>query len=179
MHLDTPHKTFAYLENCYGQIPRPESLKNIFDSHHEPEISTREEEGSIDSPNDCTKTKTGYLTPEIEVIDVQQVQDYLPVVEVGKEDPEQPSKCANVLIAADEASQHADNEVPECQNLTEWSSEAPKLADEPTEQSCGYSIEFTPKMHLEQDPSLPTSGETALKVPEPPLMGIPPLQARA
>ncbi|KAI6011173.1 hypothetical protein EDC04DRAFT_3094738 [Pisolithus marmoratus] len=144
------------------------SAQNIFNSHHEPEIPTREEEGSVDSPNDCTETKTGYLTPEIDVIDVQQVEDYLPVVEVGKEDPERPSECVNVLDAADEASQHADDEVAERRNLTEWSTEAPELVDGPNRQSCGHSIEFALKTCLRQDQSLLTSGETILDVPGPP-----------
>ncbi|KAI6002512.1 hypothetical protein EDC04DRAFT_2908513 [Pisolithus marmoratus] len=128
MHLDTPGEAFAYLESRYGSIPRPESLKivdeasrqcnlpskqcataestqNIFDSHHEPENPPSSEEGSPDSPNDCAETESEYLTPEIEVVDVQQVEDNLPEVEVGAVDVEQPNECTNAPEAPDKSSQ--------------------------------------------------------------------------
>ncbi|KAI5996822.1 hypothetical protein EDC04DRAFT_2612643 [Pisolithus marmoratus] len=74
---ETPHETFAYLENCYGSILRPgnwlaaEETAQSADSHYELENLPRAEEGFLDSPNDCAKTKSGYLTPKTEVVDVQ------------------------------------------------------------------------------------------------------------
>ncbi|KAI6156365.1 hypothetical protein EDD17DRAFT_1847248 [Pisolithus thermaeus] len=146
MHLDTPHKAFAYLECRYGPIPRPESIKvadeampqcdmqseqyateegaqGTYNSDNEP-IYSPEGEDSLDIPNDCAKTKTRYLTPETEVVDARHVEPYLLEVEVGDTGGMWPDECANALEAPDECSQRASNEVKEDEDLPQMSSEA-------------------------------------------------------
>ncbi|KAI6101806.1 hypothetical protein F5141DRAFT_1242723 [Pisolithus sp. B1] len=151
---DTPCEAFAYLECRYGPIPRPESIKvadeampqcdmqseqyateegaqGTYNSDNEP-IYSPEGEDSLDIPNDCAETKSRYLTPETEVIDMRQVEPHFMVVEVGAVDSEQPDECANILEAPDkkcqcvddEGSQHASYEVEEGEDLLKPSSEA-------------------------------------------------------
>ncbi|KAI6114479.1 hypothetical protein F5141DRAFT_1062870 [Pisolithus sp. B1] len=146
MHLDTPRKAFAYLECRYGPIPRPESIKvadeampqcdmqseqyateegaqGTYNSNNEP-IYSPEGEDSLDILNDCTETKSRYLTPETEVVDARHVEPYLLEVEVGDTGGMWPDECANALEAPDECSQRASNKVEEGNNLLELSSEA-------------------------------------------------------
>ncbi|KAI5987792.1 hypothetical protein EDC04DRAFT_2912733 [Pisolithus marmoratus] len=123
LHLKSPLEKWDYLEKRFGSIPRPESwvaaeeamrqsdsqpeqsaagetARNIFDSHHEPEIQTSGEEDSPDVPNDCAETESGYLTPESEVIDARQVELYLPVVEVGTVNSKQPDERDHTGVAS-------------------------------------------------------------------------------
>ncbi|KAI6102103.1 hypothetical protein F5141DRAFT_1241828 [Pisolithus sp. B1] len=146
MHLDTPREAFAYLECRYGPIPRPESIKvadeampqcdmqseqyateegaqGTYNSDNEP-IYSPEGEDSLDIPNDCAKTESGFLTPETKVADVRHVEPYLLEVEVGDTGGMWPDECANTLEAPDECSQRASNKVEEGNNLLELSSEA-------------------------------------------------------
>ncbi|KAI6003410.1 hypothetical protein EDC04DRAFT_2908221 [Pisolithus marmoratus] len=113
--LKTPLEKFAFLEKRFGLIPRPDSwlaaeegtrqsdsqpeqsavgetAQSTCNSHNEPEKPSSEEADSPGSPNDCTETKSRYLTPESEVIDVRQVEPYLPVVEVGTVNSKQPDE---------------------------------------------------------------------------------------
>ncbi|KAI6040991.1 hypothetical protein EDC04DRAFT_2893554 [Pisolithus marmoratus] len=191
MHLETPCETFAYLKNRYGSIPRPESLKVIdealqqcnmpseqcttarsaqstCDGHNEPEIPAREEDGSSDSPNGCTKTKTGQTKPEAKVVDTWQVVDILSMFEDGNADQEW-LEHASTLEAPDERSQHTADEVAKRRNLPMWSPEACEPAGDTAKWTSKRSIGFTPKMYLGQNQSLPTSGKTILDVPGPPL----------
>ncbi|KAI6028092.1 hypothetical protein EDC04DRAFT_2899166 [Pisolithus marmoratus] len=190
MHLDTPHETFTYLKNHYGRIPRlesqmvveeavqehdlpseqyatEESALSTCDSDNEPLDAPSMEEDPPDFPNDCAEITDGHEEPEAEIIDAWQVENHLLVVEVGNTDAERPDECVHTLEASDKG-QHADDEAAAHWNLPEWSAEAPEPADEPTKQSCGYSIEFVPKTHLEQDQSLLMSSETIANVPDPP-----------
>ncbi|KAI5984745.1 hypothetical protein EDD15DRAFT_2374848 [Pisolithus albus] len=121
MHLDTPHEMFSYLENRYGPIPRPESLKAVekampqcdtqpeqdaagetaqdtCNSNDEPEYSPGSQGEPVYSPSDCAEIMKGHLEPETEIIDAQQV-DYLPMVEVGAADSEVLDECTNALDA--------------------------------------------------------------------------------
>ncbi|KAI6000281.1 hypothetical protein EDC04DRAFT_3096018 [Pisolithus marmoratus] len=186
MHLDTPGEAFAYLENRYGPIPRPKSQKVVDEavqehdmpseqcttaenaqstcnSDHEPEIPPSGEGCFPDSPNDCAETETGSLTPEDEVIDVQQVDSCSPVTAIGKEDPEQPSECANALDAADEASQHTDDELVESRDLPESSSKAFDSVGNAVGQA-GVQLQ----MPCEDNQFLSTDDETVANVPDPP-----------
>ncbi|KAI6045499.1 hypothetical protein EDC04DRAFT_2888950 [Pisolithus marmoratus] len=188
--LKTPLEKFTFLEKRFGQIPRPnswlgaeegarqsdsqpeqgvtsETAQSANSHHNEPEIPPSEEEGSLDSPDDCAKTESGYITPETEVLDVQGVEVNLPEVEVEIADAERLDECVHTLEASDK-SQHADDEVAGRRNSPEWSSEAPEPADDSTSQTSARSIEFTPKTCLGQDQSLPTSSETILDIPDPP-----------
>ncbi|KAI6017872.1 hypothetical protein EDC04DRAFT_2902407 [Pisolithus marmoratus] len=105
LHLKSPLEKWDYLEKCFSSIPRPESWvaaeQGTQQSSSQPEQSVAEEttqgtnschelenlpiqeEGSLDSSNDCTETESGYLTPKSEVIDMQVVEDNLPVEEEG------------------------------------------------------------------------------------------------
>ncbi|KAI5983519.1 hypothetical protein EDC04DRAFT_2914899 [Pisolithus marmoratus] len=126
-----------------------------------------EEEGLLGNQNAWTEIPTGYLEPETDIVDVQWTEGCLLVVEVGKEDSEWPSECTNALDAADEASQHADDEVAEHRDLPDWSAEAPELAGNTATQTSKHFIESMPKTHLGQEQSLLMSGETILDVPGP------------
>ncbi|KAI6044310.1 hypothetical protein EDC04DRAFT_2644335 [Pisolithus marmoratus] len=121
MHLETPCETFAYLENRYGSIPRPESLKVVDEALQQRnmpseqcttarKIPPREEDGSSDSPNGCAKTESGHLTPEIEVVDAQQVEVDLSEVAdraTDSERPDEQEECTNAPEAPDKSSQPA------------------------------------------------------------------------
>ncbi|KAI6037811.1 hypothetical protein EDC04DRAFT_2090480 [Pisolithus marmoratus] len=147
MHLETPCETFAYLENRYGSIPRPDSwlpaeeamqqgnssseqnaasetAQNTFDGHHEPEIPPREEDGSSDSPNDCTEIPPGYLEPKTDIADVQQMEGCSLVVETGISAEGQLDEHPNTLEAPDECSQHASDKIEESWDLPGLSSKA-------------------------------------------------------
>ncbi|KAI6023271.1 hypothetical protein EDC04DRAFT_3143545 [Pisolithus marmoratus] len=121
-----------------------------------------------DTTSKRTETKTGHTKPKTEVVDVRQVVDILSKAEVGTADPEQLDERMNVLKVPDERNQHTDDDFAQCRNLPEWSAEALEPANDPTRHSYGCSIEFALKMHLEQDQSVPTSGETILEIPDPP-----------
>ncbi|KAI6152911.1 hypothetical protein EDD17DRAFT_1633204 [Pisolithus thermaeus] len=71
MHLETPHETFAYLENCYSRIPRPEIQKVVDEAiqqhdmpyeqceaengNNKPENSHGGEEDSLHIPRDSAE----------------------------------------------------------------------------------------------------------------------------
>ncbi|KAI6005426.1 hypothetical protein EDC04DRAFT_3095687 [Pisolithus marmoratus] len=106
------------------------------------------EEGSPDSPNDCAKTESKYLTPEIEVVDMQQVEDNLPEVEVGAVDMEQPNKCTNVLEVPDEKGQHMDEVVAwpdKCAKMLEVPNKSRDLLDTTSECAETKSGHMKPK----------------------------------
>ncbi|KAI6009781.1 hypothetical protein PISMIDRAFT_14303 [Pisolithus microcarpus 441] len=147
LHLKSPLKKWDYLKNCFGRIPRPESwlaaeramqqsnplpkqsaagetAQSTCNSNHEPEILPIQEEGLLDGPNDCTETESGYLTPEIEVIDVQHMEPYLLGVEVGTGDSKWLDKSADTPEAPDKGSQCTSDKVEESKDLLKLSSEA-------------------------------------------------------
>ncbi|KAI6020506.1 hypothetical protein EDC04DRAFT_407745 [Pisolithus marmoratus] len=186
MHLDTPHETFAYLENRYGPIPRPESQKVVDEavqehdmpseqcttaenaqstcnSDHEPEIPPSGEGCFPDSPNDCIETESGHLTLETEVIDVRQVEDNLPEVDVGNTDAERLDERANTLEAPDKRTRLRSSKAYPSGVLRLASLQA-TLQNKPA----NVLLNLCRKLHLGQDQSLPTSGETILDVPGPP-----------
>ncbi|KAI6168749.1 hypothetical protein EDD17DRAFT_1529975 [Pisolithus thermaeus] len=147
MHLDTPREAFAYLEHRYGQIPRPEIQKTVdeavqqhdmpseqymtgecaqstCDSNDGPENLPGGHEDLADSPNDCTETESGFLTPKTKVTDAQHVEPHLLVVEVGAMDSKWLDEGTDAPKAPDEGSQHAGDEVKEDEDLPQMSSEA-------------------------------------------------------
>ncbi|KAI6032286.1 hypothetical protein BKA83DRAFT_4212111 [Pisolithus microcarpus] len=148
LHLKSPLEKWDYLENRFGQIPRPESwlaaeramqqsdplpeqstagetAQSTCDSNHEPEILPIQEEGLLDGPNDCAETESGYLTPETEVVDVQHVEPYLlEVVEVGDAGGMWLDECMKALEAPDKGSQCTSDKVEESKDLPKLSSEA-------------------------------------------------------
>ncbi|KAI6021160.1 hypothetical protein EDC04DRAFT_2607284 [Pisolithus marmoratus] len=149
LHWKSLLEKWDFLEKHFGLIPRPDSwlaaedamqqhdsqpkqvmagdtAQSTCNHHHEPENLPTEEEGSLDSPNDHSKTKSGYLTLEIEVVDMWQVEDNLPEVEVGAVDAKWLSKCLNTLKAPDEGSQHASDKIKESQASQGLSSKALK-----------------------------------------------------
>ncbi|KAI6137445.1 hypothetical protein EDD17DRAFT_1517350 [Pisolithus thermaeus] len=118
MHLETPHETFAYLENRYGRIPRPEIQKVVDEAvqqhdmpyeqceaengDNEPVNSHGGEEDSLDIQSNSAETTDGHARPEVEVVDVQQAGDDLQVVVDRATDLEWPEECASALEAPDE-----------------------------------------------------------------------------
>ncbi|KAI6095148.1 hypothetical protein F5141DRAFT_1068635 [Pisolithus sp. B1] len=146
MHLDTPREAFAYLECRYGPIPRPESIKvadeampqcdmqseqyateegaqGTYNSDNE-SIYSPEGEDSLDILNDCTETKSGFLTPKTKVTDAQHVEPHLLVVEVGAMDSKWLDEGMDAPKAPDKGSQHAGDEIEEDEDLPQMSSEA-------------------------------------------------------
>ncbi|KAI5986099.1 hypothetical protein EDC04DRAFT_2615185 [Pisolithus marmoratus] len=169
LHLKLPLEKWDYLKKHFGLIPRPESwlaaeeamwqsrsqpeqgtagetAQNIFNSHHKPEIQTSGEEDFTDSPNDCAETKSGYPTPESEVIDMQGAEDNLPEVEVEVVDASNShDKHMNLVKAPNEDSQHASNKIKESQALPGLSLKAlepegdlPDTTSECTETQTGH-----------------------------------------
>ncbi|KAI6117948.1 hypothetical protein F5141DRAFT_1263236 [Pisolithus sp. B1] len=147
MHLDTPREAFAYLEHCYGQIPRPEIQKTVdkavqqhdmpseqymtgesaqstCDSDNGPENLPGGHKDPADSPNDCAETESGFLTPKTKVTDTQHVEPHLLVVEVGAMDSKWLDKGTDAPKAPDEGSQCVGNKVKEDKDLPQMSSEA-------------------------------------------------------
>ncbi|KAI5997351.1 hypothetical protein EDC04DRAFT_3096366 [Pisolithus marmoratus] len=184
MHLETPHETFAYLENRYGSIPRmaswlhaeeamqqnnssseqnaaSETILNTSDSHDEPDTLPGEEGGSPDSSNNCAEIETGYLTPESEVIDVQGVE-VNPLVDTQR------GERTRTLDPPDKRSQYVANEVTEGRDILEWRSEAPKLAGNTTRQCSRHPVEYGSQMSVEHNERVQTNGETIANVPDPP-----------
>ncbi|KAI5996056.1 hypothetical protein EDC04DRAFT_1197943 [Pisolithus marmoratus] len=123
LHLKSPLEKWDYLVKRFGSIPRPESwvaaeeamrqsdsqpeqstagetTQSTRDSHDEPSNPPSEEADSPDGPNDCAETKSRYLTPETEVVDAQQIELYLPVVEVGTVNSKQPDERDHTGVAS-------------------------------------------------------------------------------
>ncbi|KAI6095701.1 hypothetical protein F5141DRAFT_1265588 [Pisolithus sp. B1] len=142
MHLDTPREMFTYLENRYGQIPRPEIQKTVDEavqqhdmpseqymtgesaqstcnSDNEPENSPGGQEDPVDSPNDCAETESGFLTPKTKVTDTRHVEPHLLVVEVGAMDSKWLDEGTDAAKAPDKG-----DEVKEDEDLPQISSEA-------------------------------------------------------
>ncbi|KAI6098116.1 hypothetical protein F5141DRAFT_1066945 [Pisolithus sp. B1] len=147
MHLDTPRKAFAYLEYCYGQIPRPEIQKTVDEavqqhdmpseqymtgesaqstcnSDNEPGNLPGGHEDPVDSLNDCAETKSGFLTPKTKVTDVRHVEPHLLVVEVRAMDSKWLDEGTDAAKAPDEGSQRVGDKVKEDEDLPQMSSEA-------------------------------------------------------
>ncbi|KAI5980560.1 hypothetical protein EDC04DRAFT_2618344 [Pisolithus marmoratus] len=102
-----------------------ESAQSIYNSHiKKPENPPSKEDSSLDSPNNCAKTESGYLTPESEVINVQQVENNLPADEAQFVDGKWLGKHTNILEAPDKGSQHASNKIEESWDLPGLSSKA-------------------------------------------------------
>ncbi|KAI6096460.1 hypothetical protein F5141DRAFT_1262768 [Pisolithus sp. B1] len=143
LHLKSPLEKWSYLENRFGSIPRPESwlvaeeamqrsdsnaaaetAQDTHSSNNELETSPGGHEDSVDSPNDCTETKSGYLTPETKVIDTRHEEPHLLEVEDRAADSKQPDKGTDTVDAPDKDSQCADDKVEDRQELPMTSSEA-------------------------------------------------------
>ncbi|KIK10789.1 hypothetical protein PISMIDRAFT_20102 [Pisolithus microcarpus 441] len=115
MHLETPHETFAYLENRYGSIPRPEtwlaamqqsdlsserdatgeSSQEARDSNNEPENLPGGQEDFPNFPSDCAETTDGHAEPETEVMDARQVEGNLLKVADRAMDLERPDELVD------------------------------------------------------------------------------------
>ncbi|KAI6038249.1 hypothetical protein EDC04DRAFT_3141665 [Pisolithus marmoratus] len=123
LHLKSPLEKWDYLEKRFGSILRPESwvaaeeamrqsdsqpeqstagetTQSTHNSHDKPSNPPSEEADSPDGPNDCAETKSRYLTPETEVVDAQQIELYLPVVEVGTVNSKQPDERDHTGVAS-------------------------------------------------------------------------------
>ncbi|KAI5989911.1 hypothetical protein EDD15DRAFT_2519908 [Pisolithus albus] len=192
LHLKSPLEKWSYLESRFGQIPRPESwlaAEQAMQQHDssseqdtagessqnahegdddESEISPGGHDDPVDSSNDCAETKSGYPTPETEVMATQHVELHLPVVEVGSVDLEQPDEHANMLEAPDEGSQCARNEVAVCRDLPELSSKALEPEGDADGLAGGRSIESGLLPSIEENRHTRTSSETTTNVPDPP-----------
>ncbi|KAI5999256.1 hypothetical protein EDD15DRAFT_2193922 [Pisolithus albus] len=192
LHLKSPLEKWSYLESRFGQIPRPESwlaAEQAMQQHDssseqdtagessqnahegdddESEISPGGHDDPVDSSNDRAETKSGYLTPETEVVDAWQVELHLPVLEVGSMDSEQPDEGANTFEAPDEGGRGASDEVKESQDLPEPSSKALEPEGVTTRQAGGHSMEDMPRTSIEENRCTRTSSETIANVPDPP-----------
>ncbi|KAI5988514.1 hypothetical protein EDD15DRAFT_1363860 [Pisolithus albus] len=193
LHLKSPLEKWSYLENRFGRIPRPESwlaAEQAMQQHDssseqdtagessqnahegdddESEISPGGHDDPVDSSNDCAETKSGYPTPETEVVVVQCVELHLPMVEVGSMDSEQPDERANMLEAPDERSWCTSDEVEESQDLPGLSSKALEPAGDTTRPPGSRSIESGPLPSFEEDQSTRMhSDKPILDIPDPP-----------
>ncbi|KAI6021097.1 hypothetical protein EDC04DRAFT_382131 [Pisolithus marmoratus] len=191
MHLETPHETFAYLENRYGSIPRPESLKFVdktarqhdlpskqyvteesalgtCDSVNKPLDTPSMEEDPSDFPNDCAEITDGHEEPKAEIVDARLVENHLLVVEVGTVDAEWSNERTNALDAPDEGSQCASNKVAESRDLPEPSSKALDPVDSTVGQASGRPIKCIPQTCLKYNQCTETNSETILDIPDPP-----------
>ncbi|KAI6094907.1 hypothetical protein F5141DRAFT_1164629 [Pisolithus sp. B1] len=70
-------------------------------------------ENPVDSPNDCAKTESGFLTPKTKVTDAQHVEPHLLVVEVGAMDSKWLDEGTDAPKAPDKGSQHMSSEALE------------------------------------------------------------------
>ncbi|KAI5983984.1 hypothetical protein EDC04DRAFT_3098703 [Pisolithus marmoratus] len=136
LHLKLPQEKWDYLEKQFGRILRPasclvveetmwggnllpkqdiaeETAQPTGDSNDEPANLPGGEEDSLDIPNDCTETKSGYLMLETEVVDMQQVVDVLPMFEGGTAGLTRHDKHVKELEAPDESSQCASDDIAE------------------------------------------------------------------
>ncbi|KAI5997578.1 hypothetical protein EDD15DRAFT_2246556 [Pisolithus albus] len=141
-----------YLENRFGQIPRPESWlaaeramqqgdlsseqtaaeetgQEAHDSNIELENSPDGEGDSQDIPDDCAETEAGHPKPEPNVVDARHLELYLLGVEVGTGDSKWLDEGTNMLEAPDKGSQCAGDEVEEDEGLPKLSSEALKTQE--------------------------------------------------
>ncbi|KAI5983877.1 hypothetical protein EDC04DRAFT_2914675 [Pisolithus marmoratus] len=209
LHLKSPLKKWDYLEKRFGSIPRPESwlaaeegmqqsrsqpeqnvagetAQSTCNSHNETPKPPNEAEGFLDSPNDCAKTESRYLTPETEVIDAQGVENNLndcTEIPTGYLEPEmdivdvQRAEGCSLVVetgitdtkwlvkAPDERSQRTDDSAAKHRNIPEWISEASEPADDAARYTHGCSIE---NVSTECNEHIPTNGETIADVPDPP-----------
>ncbi|KAI5980891.1 hypothetical protein EDD15DRAFT_2340306 [Pisolithus albus] len=147
LHLKSPLEKWDYLENCFGQIPRPESWlaaeqamqqsdlsskqtateetgQEARDSNIELENSPDGEDDSQDIPDDCAETEAGHPKPEPNVVDARHLELYLLGVEVGTGDSKWLDEGTNVLEVPDKGSQCAGDEVEEDEGLPKLSSKA-------------------------------------------------------
>ncbi|KAI5983586.1 hypothetical protein EDD15DRAFT_2522104 [Pisolithus albus] len=199
LHLKSPLEKWDYLEKRFGSIPRPDSWLvveeamgrgNLLprqdaaeetahphgDSDNEPanlpegsSEALEPQEDPAESPDDHAKTKSGYLTPETEVVDAWQVDLHLPVLEVGSMDSEQPDEDANTFGAPDEGGQCMGDEVGESQDLPEPRSKALELECDATRPAGSHSIKSGTLPSFEEDQSTRMNGdEPILDIPDPP-----------
>ncbi|KAI6103515.1 hypothetical protein F5141DRAFT_1239107 [Pisolithus sp. B1] len=191
MHLDTPREMFTYLENCYGQIPRPEIQKTVdeavqqhdmpseqymtgesaqstCDSDNGPENLPGGHKDPVDSPNDCAETKSGFLTPKTKVTDAQHVEPHILMVEVGETGGIQLDKRVNALKAPNERCQCMDDEVAVCRDLPESNFKAFEPVDDNTGQTGGRPTEHVPLMPIKENQCSQTHNETIANIPDPP-----------
>ncbi|KAI6098934.1 hypothetical protein EDD17DRAFT_1043823 [Pisolithus thermaeus] len=184
MHLETPHETFAYLENHYGRIPRPETRKVVDEAiqqhdmpyeqceaengNNEPVNSHGREDDSLDIPSDSAETTDGHTKPEVEVVDARQAGDDLQVVVDRATDLEWPAECASTLEAPDKGSQCASDKVVESWDLPEVNSEALEPAGHTTRLASRCCNKCIPRTCLEYSQHAWTNGETILDIPDPP-----------
>ncbi|KAI5998142.1 hypothetical protein EDD15DRAFT_2517370 [Pisolithus albus] len=192
LHLKSPLEKWDYLENRFGSIPRPESWltaeeamrqhdlsserdaaeessQEAHEHNDKSEISPGGHDDPVDSSNDCAETKSGYLTPESEVVDARQVEDNLPEVEVGDAGGMRLDECTNALEAPDEGCQCASDEVKESQDLPELSSKALELECDATRPAGSHSIESGTLPSFEEDQSTRMNGdEPIFDIPDPP-----------
>ncbi|KAI5988539.1 hypothetical protein EDD15DRAFT_2371206 [Pisolithus albus] len=199
LHLKSPLEKWYYLESRFGRIPRPESWLVVEEAMRQgnllpkqdaaeetahphgdsddepanlPERSSEAlepQEDPPESPDDCAETKSGYLTPETEVVGTQHVELHLPVVEVGSMDWERPDEHANAFKAPEEGGQCTSTKVEESWDLPEPSSKALELECDATRPAGSHSIESGTLPSFEEDQSTLMNGdEPMLNIPDPP-----------
>ncbi|KAI5982719.1 hypothetical protein EDD15DRAFT_2320583 [Pisolithus albus] len=104
LHLKSPLEKWDYLENRFGQIPRPESWLAAEQAMQQSDLSSEQtaadgEDDSQDIPDDCAETEAGHPKPEPNVVDVRHLEPYLLGVEVGTGDSKWLDEGANTLEA--------------------------------------------------------------------------------
>ncbi|KAI5984741.1 hypothetical protein EDC04DRAFT_3149937 [Pisolithus marmoratus] len=190
LHLKSPHEKWDYLKKRFSRIPRPASWlvveetmwggnllpkQDIAEETAQPTGDSDDEpanlpggEDSLDIPNDCAETKSGYLMLETEVVDVQQVVDVLPMFEGGTAGRTWHDKHVKEHEATDKKGQRMEDEVVENRDSPGWRSEASKLADNSTSQGCRHPTENGPQTFVEHNECIRTNSETIADVPDPP-----------
>ncbi|KAI5999519.1 hypothetical protein EDD15DRAFT_2237318 [Pisolithus albus] len=104
LHLKSPLEKWDYLENRFGQIPRPESWLAAEQAMQQSDLSSEQtatdgEDDSQDIPDDCAETKAGHPKPEPNVVDARHLEPYLLGVEVGTGDSKWLDEGTNALEA--------------------------------------------------------------------------------
>ncbi|KAI5995930.1 hypothetical protein EDD15DRAFT_558950 [Pisolithus albus] len=198
LHLKSPLEKWSYLENRFGRIPRPESWLVVEEAMRRgnllPKQDAAEEtahthgnsddepanspEGSSEalepredldpSPDDCAETKSGYLTPESEVVEMWDAEPHLPVVEVGDTAVTWPDEPANTSEAPDEGSWCTSDKVEESWDLPEPSSKALELECDATRLAGSHSFENGPLPSIKDAQCIWTNSETIVNIPDPP-----------
>ncbi|KAI6142565.1 hypothetical protein EDD17DRAFT_1902197 [Pisolithus thermaeus] len=170
-------RTFTYLEDHYGPIPRPASWlepeEAVQQSDSSPEWNTTGEttQNARDSDNRPPKRLCwdhGQAGGGGEIVDARQVETYLPVAEVGTAELERSNECSSALEVPGEHSQYTGDEVAGGWDLLESRSEAPKPAEDTSRLASGRSIESAPLLPIKDNQHLWTDDETVANVADPP-----------
>ncbi|KAI6001871.1 hypothetical protein EDD15DRAFT_2192609 [Pisolithus albus] len=191
LQLKSPLKKWDFLENRFGWVPRPNSWLVVEEamqqdaaeetahpygnSDNEPENlpegsseALEPQEDPAESPDDCTETKSGYLTPETKVVERKNMEPNPLVVEVGGAELELSDEHEDMGKAPDEGGQCASDEVKESWDLPEPSSKALELKCDAT-RPAGSHLKSGLLLSFEEDQCTQMhSDEPILEIPDPP-----------